>query len=68
MPLQVQFTDASTAQAAATYSYNFGGGTQIGGSNESPLVEFPASGSYTVQLTVTDGALSDSITKTVVVP
>ncbi len=64
---RVQFTDSSTALAGASYVWNFGGGTQTAGSPESPRVTFPGPGTYTVTLTITDSAGTDSFTDSVIV-
>lgn len=65
--LQIQFTDTSTAQTGATYTWNFGGGTQTGGSAQSPIATYTAPGTYTVTLTVTDGGGSNTSTQTITV-
>ena len=68
-PNEIVFTDTSTAQAGATYTYNFGGGIQVGGTNNSPVVTFPGgAGPYQVELTVTQGGQSDTFSTQVVVP
>ncbi len=65
-PNEIVFANTSTAQGGATYTYNFGGGSQTGGTNDSPVATFPGPGTYTVTLMVTDGGGSDSFTDTMV--
>jgi PKD repeat protein len=62
-PLTVQFTDLSTASATITsWSWDFGdGGTST---EQSPSYIYNTHGTYTVGLTVSDGTLSDTETKT----
>ena len=64
--LQVDFTDLSQDQDGTLvgWSWNFGDGTASGDASPSHL--FPASGTYTVTLTVTDdGSFSDTMAKEV---
>lgn len=59
-PLTVNFTNAS--QGATSYSWNFGDSS--GSSQENPQHTYTSPGTYTVSLTVTNGAGSDTITRT----
>lgn len=67
-PLQVNFTDTSTASASCpiwTWKWNFGDGSTS--TQQNPKHNFNQTGSYTVQLTVTNSAgtsTSGSITVT----
>ncbi len=60
-PLTVTFTDLSTG-AVTTWSWYFGfsGGTST---LQNPIITFPAPGTYSVMLTVSAGAASDTETK-----
>jgi PKD repeat protein len=61
VPPRVDFTDASSGDGPLTYTWDFGGGTGDTAASSPTGVTFPAAGSYTVTLTVTDGfAQSDS--------
>ena len=66
-PLEVRLSDASTAAPGATYNWNYGGGTQVGGSTTDPRVLYPGPGTYTVTLTVTDAGGTDTSTQTITV-
>lgn len=60
-PVTVTYT--GSASAAATYSWNFGGGTASPGSGVGPhSVTYAAPGTYPVTLTVTENACVSSIT------
>jgi PKD repeat protein len=60
----VQFTDLTTGGTPVSWSWNFNGGNANSTTIANPLVTFPTAGSYTVELTVSDGNLPD--TKTIV--
>ena len=59
-PLSVNFTN--TSQGATSYSWNFGDSS--GSSATSPTHVYSTPGTYTVALTVTNGAGSNTMTKT----
>lgn len=59
-PLTVQFTDESTG-SPTTWKWNFGDGNTS--TAENPSHKYYRAGSYTVSLTVNDGATSDSDVK-----
>ena len=59
-PLTVAFTDAST-NAPTSWSWNFGDGSTS--TAQSPVHTYTAAGSYTVNLTATNSAGSDSKTR-----
>lgn len=61
------FTDHSVAGAAATYNWNFPGAIPSSSTEKNPAVVFSTPGTYDITLTVTDGGVSESITKTYVV-
>lgn len=63
-PLQYTFTDRSIQ--ATTWNWNFGDGTSFTGSNP-PVHNFPASGSYNVSLTTTNGSCSYTATRTITI-
>ena len=65
-PLLVQFTNTSSAQAGATYSWSFGNGASSVLQN--PSTTFLQAGSYTVSLTVTNpGGGSHTKTETALI-
>lgn len=66
-PQRIRFTDTSTALAGATLVWDFGGGTVVNGLPDSPRVDYPSPGSYTVTLTVTDAAGTDTTTTVITV-
>jgi PKD repeat protein len=59
-PLNVAFTDTSTGTPTA-WSWNFGDGTSS--TQKSPTHTYSAAGSYTVTLTVSNAAGSNTVTK-----
>ncbi|MDD4247942.1 MAG: PKD domain-containing protein [Methanosarcina sp.] len=59
-PLDVTFTDTSTGTPTA-WSWNFGDGTSS--TQKSPTHTYSAAGSYTVTLTVSNAAGSNTVTK-----
>jgi len=62
-PLQVQFTDLSTASGTVdSWSWDFGDGATS--AQQDPSHSFSTAGKYTVSLTVTSGTLSDTQSKT----
>ena len=63
MPLEVQFTDAST-NAPTSWSWEFPGGTPATSTAQNPLVVYEEPGLYSVTLTVTNAAGSDVKTRT----
>ncbi|SFC03860.1 zinc-dependent metalloproteinase lipoprotein, BF0631 family [Flexibacter flexilis DSM 6793] len=60
---QVQFTDQSTNTPTA-WAWSFPGGTPASSTAQNPLVTYNTAGSYNVVLTVSNGAGSNTITKT----
>jgi PKD repeat protein len=60
-PLDVQFSDTSTG-TPASWSWTFGDG--MGSTLQDPLHTYRAAGTYTVSLTVTNAAGSDTSTRT----
>lgn len=65
-PLTVQFTNASSANAV-TFLWDFPGGTPDNSTEENPTVIYTAPGTYTVTLTVSNAAGSNSTTQTSIV-
>ena len=63
-PLTVQFTDASTGTAPFTYAWDFNNDGITDNTTQSPSYTYATAGTYTVNLTVTNGAGSDSELKT----
>ena len=64
---EVQFTDNSTdpENDALTYSWNFGDSATS--TEKDPKHTYTTAGTYTITLTVNDGTLTNTITKTIVV-
>ncbi|MDX5326158.1 MAG: T9SS type A sorting domain-containing protein [Bacteroidota bacterium] len=63
----VKFTSLSQGYNNPTLTWNFGGGNQLGGTNEEPEVGFPNPGFYTVALTISNNQGTDTETKTDVI-
>lgn len=61
-PLTVQFTSTSSANAV-NYSWSFPGGTPSSSTAQNPSVTYAAPGTYSVTLTVSNGAGSNSTTQ-----
>lgn len=59
-PLEVSFTNLS--QNANTYSWNFGDGSTS--TEENPVHQYTSEGTFTVQLTASDGTTEDVFTET----
>lgn len=59
------FTDRSVSSDNATLQWSFPGGIPSTSTARSPKVVYAASGNYSVTLIVQDGALSDTLTRTV---
>ncbi len=59
----VAFTDASLGDVIS-WEWEFEGGNPATSSEQNPVVNYPATGSYDVTLTVSDGTNSNSLTKT----
>ncbi len=64
IPLDVQFTDASTAGTNPITSWSWDFGDSGTSTDEDPQHTYTAAGTYTVTLIVSDGTLSDTETKT----
>lgn len=60
----VYFTDHSVCTSSATYQWTFNGGTPSTSALKYPKVVYSSSGTFDVQLIVTDGAASDTAVKT----
>jgi gliding motility-associated-like protein len=60
-----QFTDASTGLPTG-WEWDFGDGSPID-NNQNPTHTYPATGTYTVELVITGGGCSDTITSTITV-
>ncbi len=60
---QVSFTDQST-NTPTSWSWVFTGGTPATSTVKNPVVTYPTAGTYTVSLTATNSAGSNTITKT----
>ena len=63
-PLIVQFTDKSTGTAPLTYAWDFKNDGTSGSSSKSPSFNYSAAGTYSVKLTVTNIAGTNSTTRT----
>jgi PKD repeat protein len=63
-PLTVQFTDLSDASGACSYAWDVNNDGKTEYSTQNPQHTYPASGIYTVKLTVTNSSGSDCETKT----
>jgi PKD repeat protein len=62
-PLTVQFTDASTGDAIASYAWDFTNDGNVDSSEQNPQYSYATPGVYTVSLTVTNAAGSDTKTQ-----
>lgn len=62
-PLTVQFTNGSSANATS-YSWSFPGGTPASSTAQNPSVTYATPGNYSVTLTVSNGAGSNTSTQT----
>ena len=60
----VQFTDESTSNSRLTYAWDFNDDGITDSTAKNPSYTYGATGNYTVNLTVTNGAGSDSEVKT----
>ena len=58
-PLKVKFTDQSTGTTPLTYAWDFTNDGTTDSTSQSPTFTYPAAGTYTVKLTVSNGAGSD---------
>jgi len=65
-PLTVIFTDAST-NGPTSWAWDFGDGSSTNATEQSPVHTYSTAGTYTVNLTATNAAGSDSEVKTVYV-
>jgi PKD repeat protein len=63
-PLAVQFTDQSTGTGPLTYGWDFDNDGITDNTTQSPSYTYATAGNYTVNLTVTNAAGSDSEVKT----
>ena len=63
-PLTVQFTDQSSGTPPLTYAWDFENDGTVDSTSQSPSHVYTAAGTYTVKLTVTNAAGSDSEVKT----
>ncbi len=63
MPLKVQFTDTSTGTAPLTYAWDFDNNGVTDSTVKNPVFTYPAAGSYTVKLNVTNSAGSNTSTR-----
>lgn len=63
-PLQVNFTETSTAEAPVEYEWDFNGDATIDSTEQNPSYVYTDEGTYSVTLTVTDPWGTDTNTKT----
>ena len=63
-PLAVRFTDHSTGTGPLTYAWDFNNDGITDNTTQSPLYTYTSAGTYTVNLTVTNSAGSDSEVRT----
>ncbi len=63
-PLSVQFTDTSTGTAPLTYAWDFDNNGVTDSTVKNPVFTYPAAGTYTVKLKVTNSAGSNTLIKT----
>ena len=64
VPLTVQFTDQSTGTSPLMYAWDFYNDGTVDSTIQNPSHTYSSAGTYTVNLTVTNGAGSDSEVKT----
>jgi PKD repeat protein len=64
VPLTVQFTDQSTGTSPLMYAWDFNNDGTVDSTIQNPSHTYSSAGTYTVNLTVTNGAGSDSEVKT----
>ncbi|MEZ5055977.1 MAG: PKD domain-containing protein [Saprospiraceae bacterium] len=62
-PFMVTFNNQSSANAA-TYQWSFPGGNPTTSTDENPVVEYAAAGTYTVELIASNAQFSDTVTFT----
>ena len=62
-PLKVTFTDAST-NSPTSWSWSFGDGSSVNATAKNPIHTYSAAGNYTVALTATNAAGSNTFTRT----
>jgi PKD repeat protein len=62
-PLTVTFTDKST-NTPASWAWNFGDGDSTNATKQNPVHTFASAGTYTVKLTATNAAGSNTVSKT----
>lgn len=62
-PLTIQFNNQSS-ENAATYNWSFPGGTPASSTEENPSVTYQSAGNYTVTLTVSNAAGTNTYTET----
>jgi PKD repeat protein len=62
-PLTVQFTDLST-NSPTSWAWNFGDGNFTGNTTQNPTHLYTSSGTYTVNLTATNAAGSNTVSET----
>ncbi|WP_242202125.1 LamG-like jellyroll fold domain-containing protein [Aestuariivivens insulae] len=61
----VEFTDASTGDAATSWTWDFGSADAVGDRTaQNPVVSYPTAGAYTVTLTASNAGGSDDEVKT----
>jgi PKD repeat protein len=63
-PLTITFTDTSTGTTPFTYAWDFQNDGRVDSTLRSPSYQYAAAGTYTVKLTVTNTAGSDTVVKT----
>ncbi|MEQ8200944.1 MAG: PKD domain-containing protein [Syntrophomonadaceae bacterium] len=63
-PLTVAFTNSSTGTAPLTYAWDFDNDGNVDSTDQNPSYEYTQAGTYSVKLTVSNGAGSDDEIKT----
>src|SRR5665647_17478 len=66
-PLAVKFTDQSTGTGPLSYAWDFDNNGIIDSTVQSPVFTYSTAGTYTANLTVSNSAGSNSVTKTITV-